>query len=80
MPPAMVFFVPQVIRKPCTVRLLFLFEEPMTESKSLNMAGAGGDGVVEFGDVHAARAASPSCFHTRYSALNRGAEKASRAR
>ena len=54
---------------------------PVTEFKRLDAAGACRHGLVELvGSARPAKAASPSCFHTRYSALNRGAEKASRAR
>ena len=52
---------------------------PVTEFKRLDPAGAGRHRLVERVGFEAAKAASPSCLHTRYSALKRGAEKASRA-
>ena len=51
----------------------------VTELESLDMPRAGVDPSLIARERALAREGSPSCFQARYSALNRGAENASRA-
>jgi len=51
----------------------------VTELESLDMPRAGVDPSLIAREPALARVGSPSCFQARYSALNRGAENASRA-